>query len=75
MYKKKIFIQTEFQPEILERILRILRHRNFININLNYKYNLNINKINIKIILINYKNIDILLYQLKKIIDINIIFI
>ncbi|UDG80470.1 acetolactate synthase 2 small subunit [Candidatus Annandia pinicola] len=75
MYKYKVFIQISFKPEILERIIRILRHRGFININLNYKYDFNIKKVNIKIILLSYKNSKILKYQLKKIIDINILFI
>lgn len=75
MYKYKVFIQISFKPEILERILRILRHRGFININLNYQYNFGINKINIKIILLSYKKLKNLKYQLKKIIDINILFI
>lgn len=70
MNKYQLFIKTNISPEIIERIIRIIRHRRFLikTININVKNKLE--KINFILIVKSYKSIDFLVKQIKKLIDV-----
>ncbi|QJC38533.1 acetolactate synthase 2 small subunit [Enterobacteriaceae endosymbiont of Donacia fulgens] len=70
MNKYQLFIKTNISPEIIERIIRIIRHRRFLikTININVKNKLE--KINFTLIVKSYKSIDFLVKQIKKLIDV-----
>lgn len=68
-----LFIKTKFCPEIIERILRVVRHRGFKLYSLNTLFlnTQNHPQINICITVISTKPINLLSTQLNKLIDIN----
>ncbi|QJC37718.1 acetolactate synthase 2 small subunit [Enterobacteriaceae endosymbiont of Donacia bicoloricornis] len=70
MNKYQLFIKTNISPDIIERIIRIIRHRGFLikTIDINVKYKLE--NINFKLIVKSYKSIDFLVKQIKKLIDV-----
>lgn len=68
-----LFIKAKFCPEVIERILRVIRHRGFKLYALNtLLYNTpNQQQINIFITVISDKTINLLHTQLNKLIDVN----
>ncbi|QJC38118.1 acetolactate synthase 2 small subunit [Enterobacteriaceae endosymbiont of Donacia marginata] len=70
MNKYQLFIKTNISPEIIERIIRIIRHRRFLIKTININVKKKIEKINFKLIVKSYKSIDFLVKQIKKLIDV-----
>ena len=71
MIQYKLFIKARFCTEILERILRVVRHRGFQVYSMNSYFKKHNNKIiHIEITIISNKSINLLILQLNKLIDI-----
>lgn len=68
-----LFIKAKFCPEIIERILRVVRHRGFILYSLNTLFYdaLDQRQINIFITVSSEKKINLLKTQLNKLINID----
>lgn len=73
MIKYNLVINANYSSEILERILRVVRHRKFeiYKITMNRKVEENTNSVIIKLKIISKYPINLLYNQLKKIIYIN----
>ncbi|AKC60732.1 acetolactate synthase 2 small subunit [Blochmannia endosymbiont of Camponotus (Colobopsis) obliquus] len=70
-----LFIEARFRPEIVERILRIVRHRGFelCSLNVIRHYGSNNNKntnINLCLTIVSNRPVCLLFFQLKKIVDV-----
>ncbi|QJC29493.1 acetolactate synthase 2 small subunit [Enterobacteriaceae endosymbiont of Plateumaris pusilla] len=70
MNQYKIHINTYISPEIIERILRIIRHRGFRIYSMKVNSIIEIGNILIEIIVESTKPVDFLVKQLSKLIDV-----
>ncbi|QJC29048.1 acetolactate synthase 2 small subunit [Enterobacteriaceae endosymbiont of Plateumaris rustica] len=70
MNQYKIYINTYISPEIIERILRIIRHRGFRICYMKVNSILKIENIIFEIIVESKRPIDFLVKQLSKLIDV-----
>ncbi len=71
MKLNKLLIIARFSPEVIERILRVIRYRKFLIYSLNVKLNKNNENIMINLSVIsNLYSIDLLRINLSKLIDI-----
>ncbi|MBJ7223114.1 MULTISPECIES: acetolactate synthase 2 small subunit [unclassified Brenneria] len=71
MTRHQLSIQARFRPEILERVLRVVRHRGFQICAMNMVQTTNTDDhINIELTVASHRPIDLLSAQLSKLLDI-----
>lgn len=71
MNQHRIAIVADFRPEIIERILRVVRHRGFHICDMSMSSPEESTRINIEMTVSSNKTIDLLLGQLNKLFDVN----
>ncbi|AJI95488.1 acetolactate synthase isozyme 2 small subunit [Yersinia ruckeri] len=70
MMQHQLSIQARFRPEMLERVLRVVRHRGFQVCAMNMSPMLNADKINIELTVASLRSVDLLSAQLNKLMDV-----
>lgn len=70
MKQHQLSIEARFRPEILERILRVVRHRGFQVCSMNMVSLVNTSNINIEMIVASQRSVDLLSTQLSKLMDV-----
>lgn len=70
MMQHNVSIQARFRPEMLERILRIVRHRGFQICAMNMVPMTNSENINIELTVASQRPVDLLSSQLNKLVDV-----
>ncbi|SFN40763.1 acetolactate synthase, small subunit [Izhakiella capsodis] len=70
MMQHQLSIEARFRPEILERILRVVRHRGFQVRTMNMAATNNADSINIEMTIVSQRSIDLLSAQLSKLLDV-----
>ncbi|KGT87827.1 acetolactate synthase 2 regulatory subunit [Erwinia typographi] len=70
MMQHQLSIEARFRPEILERILRVVRHRGFQVCAMNMASGANTNNINIEMTVASQRSVDLLSTQLSKLMDV-----
>lgn len=71
MMHHQLSIQARFRPEVLERVLRITRHRGFKVCAMNMVQTTNNEHINIELTVASHRPVDLLSAQLSKLLDIS----
>ncbi len=70
MNQHQLSIEARFRPEILERILRVIRHRGFQICSMNMATMANAENINIEMTVASQRPVDLLSTQLTKLLDV-----
>ncbi|CAH0291639.1 acetolactate synthase 2 regulatory subunit [bacteria symbiont BFo1 of Frankliniella occidentalis] len=70
MMQHQLSIEARFRPEILERILRVVRHRGFQVCAMNMASLVNSDNINIEMTVASQRSVDLLSTQLSKLMDV-----
>ncbi|KQN60260.1 acetolactate synthase 2 small subunit [Erwinia sp. E602] len=70
MMQHQLSIEARFRPEILERILRVVRHRGFQVCTMNMVPSANAENINIEMTVASPRSVDLLSTQLSKLMDV-----
>lgn len=70
MMQHQLSIEARFRPEILERILRVVRHRGFQVCAMNMASGTNNDNINIEMTVASQRPVDLLSTQLSKLMDV-----
>ncbi|WP_130832587.1 acetolactate synthase 2 small subunit [[Erwinia] mediterraneensis] len=70
MNQHQLSIEARFRPEILERILRVVRHRGFQVCAMNMASGNNAESINIEMTVASQRSVDLLSTQLNKLMDV-----
>ncbi|MBK4786185.1 MAG: acetolactate synthase 2 small subunit [Pantoea sp. Pent] len=70
MNQHQLSIEARFRPEILERILRVVRHRCFQVCAMNMASAVNAENINIEMTVVSQRSVDLLSSQLSKLMDV-----
>ncbi|HDL7092022.1 TPA: acetolactate synthase 2 small subunit [Yersinia enterocolitica] len=70
MIQHQISIQARFRPEMLERVLRVVRHRGFQVCAMNMSPMINAENINIELTVASGRPVDLLSSQLNKLMDV-----
>ncbi|MBA2817286.1 acetolactate synthase 2 small subunit [Candidatus Pantoea persica] len=70
MNQHQLSIEARFRPEILERILRIVRHRGFQVCAMNMATVANAENVNIEMTVASQRSVDLLSSQLSKLMDV-----
>ncbi|HBV39028.1 MAG TPA: acetolactate synthase 2 small subunit [Erwinia sp.] len=70
MMQHQLSIEARFRPEILERILRVVRHRGFQVCSMNMSSGENSDSINIAMTVASQRSVDLLSTQLSKLMDV-----
>lgn len=70
MTHHQLSIQARFRPEMLERVLRVVRHRGFRVCAMNMMTAANTDHINIELTVASQRPVDLLSTQLSKLLDI-----
>lgn len=70
MMQHQLSIQARFRPEMLERVLRVVRHRGFQVCAMNMSPMLNADSINIELTVASLRSVDLLSSQLNKLMDV-----
>ncbi|PIJ50455.1 acetolactate synthase 2 small subunit [Erwinia sp. OLTSP20] len=70
MMQHQLSIEARFRPEILERILRVVRHRGFTVCTMNMASTSNADNINIEMTIASQRPVDLLSTQLRKLMDV-----
>ncbi|CRH31326.1 Acetolactate synthase isozyme 2 small subunit [Pantoea ananatis] len=70
MNQHQLSIEARFRPEILERILRVVRHRGFQVCSMNMATVANTENINIEMTVASQRSVDLLSSQLRKLMDV-----
>lgn len=70
MTHHQLSIQARFRPEMLERVLRVVRHRGFRVCAMNMMTTANPDHINIELTVASQRPVDLLSTQLSKLLDI-----
>ncbi|HBZ15300.1 acetolactate synthase 2 small subunit [Pantoea sp. NPDC088449] len=70
MNQHQLSIEARFRPEILERILRVVRHRGFQVCAMNMASAVNVENINIEMTVASQRSVDLLSSQLSKLMDV-----
>ncbi|OON38016.1 acetolactate synthase 2 small subunit [Izhakiella australiensis] len=70
MMQHQLSIEARFRPEILERILRVVRHRGFQVCTMNMAAANNADNINIEMTIASQRSVDLLSTQLRKLLDV-----
>ncbi|ARB86571.1 MULTISPECIES: acetolactate synthase 2 small subunit [Yersinia] len=66
----QISIQARFRPEMLERVLRVVRHRGFQVCAMNMSPMINAENVNIELTVASGRPVDLLSSQLSKLMDV-----
>ncbi len=70
MMQHNVSIQARFRPEMLERVLRVVRHRGFQVCAMNMSQMANNENINIELTVASLRSVDLLSVQLSKLMDV-----
>lgn len=70
MMQHQLSIEARFRPEILERILRVVRHRGFQVCTMNMAPSDNAENINIEMTVASPRSVELLSTQLSKLMDV-----
>ncbi|HFO2533478.1 TPA: acetolactate synthase 2 small subunit [Yersinia enterocolitica] len=70
MIQHQLSIQARFRPEMLERVLRVVRHRGFQVCAMNMSPTNNDENINIELTVASQRPVDLLSSQLSKLMDV-----
>ena len=70
MNQHQLSIEARFRPEVLERILRVVRHRGFQVCAMNMASVTNAENINIEMTVASQRSVDLLSTQLSKLMDV-----
>ncbi|ATM97693.1 acetolactate synthase 2 regulatory subunit [Yersinia frederiksenii] len=70
MMQHQLSIQARFRPEMLERVLRVVRHRGFQVCAMNMSPTINAENINIELTVASQRPVDLLSSQLSKLMDV-----
>ncbi|MCR3755590.1 MAG: Acetolactate synthase isozyme 2 small subunit [Sodalis sp. Psp] len=70
MMQHSLSIEARFRPEVVERILRVVRHRGFELCMLNMTPRREAESINIRLIVTSKRSVDLLSAQLRKLMDV-----
>ncbi|CFQ42607.1 acetolactate synthase 2 small subunit [Yersinia bercovieri] len=70
MIQHQLSIQARFRPEMLERVLRVVRHRGFQVCAMNMSSMINAENINIELTVASGRPVDLLSSQLSKLMDV-----
>ncbi|MFU9137557.1 acetolactate synthase 2 small subunit [Erwinia tasmaniensis] len=70
MMQHQLSIEARFRPEILERILRVIRHRGFQICTMNMATETGSDNINIEMIVASLRPVELLSTQLTKLMDV-----
>ncbi|WP_431224548.1 acetolactate synthase 2 small subunit [Serratia sp. L9] len=71
MMQHQVSIQARFRPEMLERVLRVVRHRGFQVCAMNMAMGINTDDINIELTVASQRPVDLLSSQLSKLMDVS----
>ncbi|QJC30381.1 acetolactate synthase 2 small subunit [Enterobacteriaceae endosymbiont of Neohaemonia nigricornis] len=70
MKQYNLYITTNINQDVIERIIRIIRHRGFILYNMKMNTDKNTNKMLFQLTIMSYKTIELLVKQIFKLIDV-----
>ncbi|MDR7345538.1 MAG: acetolactate synthase 2 small subunit [Pantoea sp.] len=70
MNQHQLSIEARFRPEVLERILRVIRHRGFQVCAMNMASGTSAENINIEMTVASQRSVDLLSTQLSKLMDV-----
>ncbi|WP_411705298.1 acetolactate synthase 2 small subunit [Edaphovirga cremea] len=70
MMQHQVSIQACFRPEMLERVLRVVRHRGFQVCAMNMSTTMNSDSVNIELTVASQRPVDLLSSQLSKLMDV-----
>ena len=70
MMQHQVSIQARFRPEMLERVLRVVRHRGFQVCAMNMSPTMNSDSVNIELTVASQRPVDLLSSQLSKLMDV-----
>ncbi|EIC83567.1 acetolactate synthase 2 small subunit [Serratia sp. M24T3] len=70
MMQHNVSIQARFRPEMLERVLRVVRHRGFQVCAMKMSQMVNNENINIELTVASLRSVDLLSVQLSKLMDV-----
>lgn len=70
MMQHQLSIEARFRPEILERILRVVRHRGFQVCTMNMATAASAENISIEMTVASQRSVDLLSTQLRKLVDV-----
>lgn len=71
MMQHQLSIQARFRPEMLERVLRVVRHRGFQVCAMNMAAGIGSDNINIELTVASQRSVDLLSSQLSKLMDVS----
>lgn len=70
MMQHQVSIQARFRPEMLERVLRVVRHRGFQVCAMNMSTTMSSDSVNIELTVASQRPVDLLSSQLSKLMDV-----
>ena len=70
MMQHQVAVQARFNPETLERVLRVVRHRGFQICSMNMETASDAQNINIELTVASQRPVDLLFSQLNKLVDV-----
>ncbi len=70
MMQHQVNVQARFNPETLERVLRVVRHRGFQICSMNMETASDAQNINIELTVASQRSVDLLFSQLNKLVDV-----
>lgn len=70
MMQHQVAVQARFNPETLERVLRVVRHRGFQICSMNMETATDAQNINIELTVASQRSIELLFSQLSKLVDV-----
>lgn len=70
MMHHQVAVQARFNPETLERVLRVVRHRGFQICAMNMETGSDAQNINIELIVASLRPVELLFSQLSKLVDV-----
>lgn len=70
MMQHQVNVQARFNPETLERVLRVVRHRGFQICSMNMETASDAQNINIELTVASPRSVDLLFSQLNKLVDV-----
>ncbi|MGE2624886.1 acetolactate synthase 2 small subunit, partial [Escherichia coli] len=70
MMQHQVAVQARFNPETLERVLRVVRHRGFQICSMNMETATDAQNINIELTVASQRPVDLLFSQLNKLVDV-----
>ena len=70
MMQHQVAVQARFNPETLERVLRVVRHRGFQICSMNMETATDAQSINIELTVASPRSVELLFSQLSKLVDV-----